>query len=143
MTQIYHFKVGGITMSNTNKKTAKICGWCGTTVYSYVDGKIAYCSKKCKKKREKNLETDRGLKGSEAGNSLNSIMINLTSGAGQAGVVMKELGLSAFDSNGKFKGVANILMELKEKTKDMTEEQRTMYLSMIDGKQISTLGVKK
>ncbi|WP_219716027.1 phage tail tape measure protein, partial [Clostridioides difficile] len=37
---------------------------------------------------------NRGLKGSEAGNSLNSIMINLTSGAGQAGVAMKELGLS-------------------------------------------------
>ncbi|WP_245396996.1 phage tail tape measure protein, partial [Clostridioides difficile] len=83
---------------------------------------------------------NRGLKGSEAGNSLNSIMINLTSGAGQAGVAMKELGLSAFDSNGKFKGMANVLMELKEKTKDMTEEQRTMYLSMIGGKtQISTL----
>ncbi|MEJ4051102.1 hypothetical protein [Clostridioides difficile] len=45
-------------MSNINKKTAKICGWCGTTVYSYVDGKIAYCFKKCKKKREKNLETE-------------------------------------------------------------------------------------
>ncbi|HBY3096100.1 TPA: hypothetical protein ACGI4I_003561 [Clostridioides difficile] len=45
-------------MSNA-KKTAKICGWCGTTIYSYVDGKIAYCSKKCKKKREKNLETER------------------------------------------------------------------------------------
>ncbi|WP_330626038.1 phage tail tape measure protein, partial [Clostridioides difficile] len=83
---------------------------------------------------------NRGLKGREAGNSLNSIMINLTSGAGQAGVAMKELGLSAFDSNGKFKGMANVLMELKEKTKDMTEEQRTMYLSMIGGKtQISTL----
>ncbi|MHB8036175.1 phage tail tape measure protein [Clostridium botulinum] len=83
---------------------------------------------------------NRGIKGSEAGNSFNSILINLTSGAGQAGEAMEKLGLSAFDSNGKFKGVTNVLLELKEKTKDMTEENRNMYLSMIGGKtQLTTL----
>lgn len=45
-------------MARVNKKTAKICGWCGTTVYSCIDGKIAYCSKKCKSKREKSLEKE-------------------------------------------------------------------------------------
>ncbi|HBE9331562.1 TPA: hypothetical protein ACKOOV_002084 [Clostridioides difficile] len=39
-------------------KVLKICGWCGKTFLSDNDGKIAYCSKKCKKKREKNLETE-------------------------------------------------------------------------------------
>ncbi|WP_061316870.1 phage tail tape measure protein [Clostridium botulinum] len=83
---------------------------------------------------------NRGIKGSEAGNSFNSILINLTSGAGQAGEAMEKLGLSAFDSNGKFKGVTQVLLELKEKTKNMTEEQRNMYLAMIGGKtQITTL----
>ncbi|MCW6079251.1 phage tail tape measure protein [Clostridium sporogenes] len=83
---------------------------------------------------------NRGIKGSEAGNSFNSILINLTSGAGQAGEAMEKLGLKAFDSNGKFKGVTNVLLELKEKTKDMTEENRNMYLSMIGGKtQLTTL----
>lgn len=53
---------------------------------------------------------------------------------------MEKLGLSAFDSNGKFKGVTNVLLELKEKTAGMTEEQRNMYLAMIGGKtQITTL----
>ncbi len=53
---------------------------------------------------------------------------------------MEKLGLKAFDSNGKFKGVTNVLLELKEKTKDMTEENRNMYLSMIGGKtQLTTL----
>jgi TP901 family phage tail tape measure protein len=50
---------------------------------------------------------NRGLKGSEAANSLNSIMINLTIGAGQAGTAMKELNISAFDSEGRFKGMGN------------------------------------
>ncbi|WP_317725154.1 phage tail tape measure protein [Clostridium tetani] len=76
----------------------------------------------------------------EAGNSFNSILINLTSGAGQAGDAMEKLGLSAFDSKGKFKGVGKVLLELKDKTKNMTEENRNMYLSMIGGKtQITTL----
>ncbi|HGM3561780.1 TPA: hypothetical protein ACKOKM_003446 [Clostridioides difficile] len=39
-------------------KVLKICGWCGKTFLSNNDGKIAYCSKKCKKKREKNLGTE-------------------------------------------------------------------------------------
>ena len=83
---------------------------------------------------------NRGIKGSEAGNSFNSILINLTSGAGQAGKAMEKLGLSAFDSSGKFKGVTQVLLELKQKTANMTEEQRNMYLSMIGGKtQITTL----
>ena len=38
---------------------------------------------------------NRGIKGSEAGNALNAIMVNLTSGAGQAGTMMEKLGLSA------------------------------------------------
>lgn len=83
---------------------------------------------------------NRGMKGSEAANSLNSIMINLTTGAGKAGDAMSELNIKAFDSQGKFKGMGNVLKEVQIKTKDMTEEQRNMYLSMIGGKtQLTTL----
>jgi TP901 family phage tail tape measure protein len=83
---------------------------------------------------------NRGKKGSEAGNSLNSIMINLTTGAGKAGGALKELNIEAFDGEGKFKGMGDVLKEVREKTKDMTEENRNMYLSMIGGKtQLTTL----
>ena len=37
---------------------------------------------------------NRGIKGSEAGNKLNTVLINLTSGTGQAGAMMKKLGIS-------------------------------------------------
>lgn len=77
---------------------------------------------------------NRGKKGSEAGNALNSIMVNLTTGAGQAGKAMKELKISAFDGQGEFKGMANVLKEVRNKTKDMTDEQRNSYLAMIGGK---------
>lgn len=83
---------------------------------------------------------NRGKKGSEAGNALNSIMVNLTTGAGQAGKAMGQLNISAFDSQGKFKGMSNVLKEVHKKTSKMTQEQRNMYLSMIGGKsQLDTL----
>ncbi|HBG7232831.1 TPA: phage tail tape measure protein [Clostridioides difficile] len=83
---------------------------------------------------------NRGVKGTDAGHALNSIMVNLTTGAGQAGKAMKKLGVSAFDNQGKFKGMSNVLKEVANKTKDMTDEQKNYYLSAIGGKtQLKTL----
>ncbi|MED1603057.1 phage tail tape measure protein [Alkalihalophilus marmarensis] len=81
------------------------------------------------------LLANRGLKGSEAGRALNAIMVNLTSGAGQAGVAMEELGLSAFDADGNFIGLEETLQLVKDRTKDMTDEQKAQYISMIAGKE--------
>ena len=77
---------------------------------------------------------NRGIKGAEAGTALNAILINLTSGAGASGKAMQELGLSAFDSAGNFKGMRNVLGELNTKLKGMTEEQRNATLAAIGGK---------
>lgn len=81
------------------------------------------------------LLANRGLKGSEAGRALNAIMVNLTSGAGQAGKAMEELGLSAFDSEGSFIGLEETLRLVKEATAGMTDEQQAQYISMISGKE--------
>ena len=83
---------------------------------------------------------NRGIKGSEAGNKLQSTLVNLTKKSGESYKAMSALGVSAYDSKGKFKGVANTLIELNEKTKKLTEEQRNNYLTMIGGKeQLTTL----
>ena len=83
---------------------------------------------------------NRGIKGSEAGNSLQSTLVNLTKHSGESYKAMQALGLSAYDSEGKFKGVSNVLLELNDKTKNLTEEQRNNYLTMIAGKtQLTTL----
>ncbi|OEH52992.1 phage tail tape measure protein [Oceanobacillus sp. E9] len=81
------------------------------------------------------LLANRGLKGSEAGRALNAVMVNLTSGAGQAGAAMEELGISAFDSDGNFIGLEDTLRLVKDRTKDMTEEQKAQYISMLAGKE--------
>ena len=76
---------------------------------------------------------NRGIKGSEAGTALNAIMINLTTGAGQAGKAMQKLGVSAFE-NGKFKGLKQTLTEVRDKLAGMTEEEQNYYKARIGGK---------
>jgi TP901 family phage tail tape measure protein len=83
---------------------------------------------------------NRGEKGSEAATGLNAVLVNLTTGAGQAGKAMKELGLEVFDSEGNFRGVEDILGELNGKLAGLTQEQQATYKAMIGGKQnITTL----
>lgn len=77
---------------------------------------------------------NRGVKGAEAGNALNSVLTNLTTGMGQAGKAMEELGISAFEENGKFRGYAETLQAVYDATKDMNDEQKNYYLSAIGGK---------
>ena len=47
---------------------------------------------------------NRGIKGSEAGRALQSVLINLTSGTSKSKNALKELGVEVYDGNGKFKG---------------------------------------
>lgn len=76
-----------------------------------------------------------GIKGSEAGTALNAVMTNLTAPTGRAKTALDELGFTAFDSEGNFKGLENVLFDLKDKLAGMTEEQRNTYLAMIGGKE--------
>ena len=83
---------------------------------------------------------NRGIKGSEAGNKLNTVLINLTSGTGQAGKMMEKLNISAFDTEGKFIGLKETLELVNQVTRDLTEEERNAALAAIGGKtQIDTL----
>lgn len=78
---------------------------------------------------------NRGIKGSEAGTSLNAIMANLTTGTGAAGKMMESLGISAFDSEGKFIGLEATLQRVNQATAGLSEEQRNAALAAIGGKQ--------
>ncbi|WP_161567290.1 phage tail tape measure protein [Acidilutibacter cellobiosedens] len=81
------------------------------------------------------LLANSGIKGSEAGTALNAVMTNLTAPTGRAKQALEELSFSAFDSEGNFKGLENVLFDLKDKLAGMTEEQRNTYLAMIGGKE--------
>lgn len=78
---------------------------------------------------------NRGIKGSEAGTALNAVMVNLTTGTGQAGEMMGKLGISAFDSSGKFIGLENTLQQVNTALSGYTDEERNAALAAIGGKQ--------
>lgn len=80
------------------------------------------------------IMANRGLKAEEAGTAMRAVLINLTTGAGKAGKMMDKLGISAFDSQGNFKGLKAVLEEVNQKTKDMTEEERNAAYSALGGK---------
>lgn len=83
---------------------------------------------------------NRGLKGSEAGNKLQSVLINLTKQSGESYKAMEALGISAYDSEGKFIGITETLQKLNEATKNLDPKTRDNYFAMIGGKtQIDTL----
>ena len=83
---------------------------------------------------------NRGKKASEAGNSLNSVLVNLTGGSSTAKGAMDELGVSAWDLDGNFIGIEATLRLLNDALATCTQEQKTNFESAIGGKtQLDTL----
>ena len=85
---------------------------------------------------------NRGKKGAEAGTALNSIVVNLIGANKSAKTAMDELGISAWDSNGKFIGLTETLKLLLETLNDpsITDAQRNNFIAEIGGKtQMDTL----
>lgn len=81
------------------------------------------------------LLANNGIKGSEAGKGLSSILTNLTAPVGRAKIALEELNVSAFDSNGEFIGIQETLQLVEDATEGMTDEQKNLYASMIAGKE--------
>ncbi|HBJ1646516.1 TPA: phage tail tape measure protein [Clostridium botulinum] len=83
---------------------------------------------------------NRGKKSSEAGNALNSILINLMGTTSTTSGALKELGVSAYDSEGNFRGVTTTLKDLSVAFAKCTPQQRDMLQAQLGGKtQMDTL----
>lgn len=77
---------------------------------------------------------NRGIKGSEAGNALNSVLINLIGASGKSSEAMETLGVSAFDADGKFIGVTETLEQVSTALGKLDEEQRAVLTAQLGGK---------
>ena len=85
---------------------------------------------------------NRGKKGAEAGTAFNSIIVNLIGANRSAKTAMDELGVSAWDSNGKFIGLTETLQLLNDTLNDpsITDAQKNNFIAKIGGKtQMDTL----
>lgn len=74
-----------------------------------------------------------GLKGSEAGTAMNSILVRLTSNEKSLSMSAK-LGVDIFDKQtGAFRGMGNVLKDMQNAMKDMSHEERDATLKAIAG----------
>ncbi len=79
------------------------------------------------------LFASNGIIGEQAGTSLRSIIASLTAPSEAASKQMEELGLSVFDANGEFIGLAGVADQLQTRLGDLTEEERANALGRIFG----------
>lgn len=79
------------------------------------------------------LFAQNGTIGAEAGTQLNSMLMKLAAPSTEAANTMKELGISAYDVQGHFVGMANFAGQLQKAEKNLTDEQRNQANATIFG----------
>lgn len=74
-----------------------------------------------------------GMLGSDAGTSLRTMLLRLANPTKENAQLMEALGINAYDSTGRFVGLAGLAGELQTAFRGMTEEQKQSNLAMIFG----------
>lgn len=77
------------------------------------------------------MMASQGIVGSDAGTQLRSALISLTSASGPAKAEMQQLGISMYDNQGNFVGLANFAGQLKDKLSALTPEQRANAMGVL------------
>ena len=79
------------------------------------------------------LMANRGLKGSMAGTSLNSVMTRLATNTSGAREAIEKLGVKFYDSSGNARALGDVMTELRDATKGMNNEQKTALANPVAG----------
>lgn len=79
------------------------------------------------------LFAQNGTIGAEAGTQLNSMLMKLAAPSTEAANTMKELGISAYDAQDRFVGMAKFAGQLQKAEKNLTDEQRNQANATIFG----------
>lgn len=81
------------------------------------------------------LFADQGLVGEQAGTSLRGVLASLTSPSSQAAKEIERLGISLYDSNGRFLGLENTAGQLANAYRNLDDKSRDASLGIIFGNQ--------
>lgn len=77
---------------------------------------------------------DAGIKGSQAGTTLRSVILNLTGANEKATAKLKELGVAIYDESGKMRSMSDIIGDLSEKLVDANGNVDTTTANLLVGK---------
>lgn len=108
-------------MGDTFKYVAPVAGALG---YSIEDTAVAI-----------GLMANSGIKASQAGTSLRSLLTNLTHPVGRAADAIDELKISITNADGSVKPLSQTLQELREKFRALSESERAQYAAMLAGQE--------
>ena len=74
-----------------------------------------------------------GLIGSDAGTSFKQMLLSLASPSQKSAQLMTELGIAAYDAEGRFVGISDLAQQLKDRLGPLSDAQRQAALSTIFG----------
>lgn len=74
-----------------------------------------------------------GIKASQAGTALRTMFLRIQAPVGKAAKLIKRNNIELYDSNGKFKGVNNVLGQMEKKMGTMTEKQKAFFMQQVFG----------
>ena len=74
-----------------------------------------------------------GIKGSDAGTSLKTMLMRLTAPTTEAAGVMENLGIEVYNADGSMRQFEDILGQLESSTSGLTDEQRNLALTTLFG----------
>mgnify|MGYP004462459497 CR=1 FL=1 len=109
-----------LKMGETFKYVGSIAGAMG---YSIEDVSVAI-----------GLMASAGVKASQAGTSLRSIMTRMANPTEQSAAAMEALGLSITDANGNIKPFREVMEQLRKSMQGLSEDQKVAYAGMLAGK---------
>ncbi|NLP85441.1 phage tail tape measure protein [Microbacterium sp. CFH 90308] len=112
--------MGGVDdLSQALDQVALVASGAGLSIEETTAGLAAFASQ--------------GLLGSDAGTSFRTMLGSLTPNSAAAADEMERLGISAFDSQGQFIGLAEFAGNLQTSLQGLTDEQRQATIEMIFG----------
>lgn len=74
-----------------------------------------------------------GIRGSEAGNGLKRVLLNLQSPTGAAADAIEDLGIQVYDAEGNMRPLVDILGQLEDSLSGATQEEKNFALEAIGG----------
>lgn len=77
------------------------------------------------------LLADNGIKGAEGGTKLRNILLKLEAPTDKAAAKLEELGVKAYDSDGKLRSMQDIFTDLNTAMADMTEQDKSLAKATI------------
>ena len=108
-------------MGETFKYVAPVAGALG---YSIEDTAVAV-----------GLMANAGIKSTQAGSALRSVLTNLAKPSKEVSVYMEKLGISLTDNKGKMRTLSSLLMQLRERFSGLAEAERAEYAAGLAGKE--------